>query len=73
LINLKEKEFSLYLDLPYENPFSTMYTPKKMEKQKNELDFVHKENQGSMKIKSNHVSIHTKRSADLYEIMENLV
>ncbi len=51
LIDLKEKEFSLYLDLPYENPFSTMYIPKNMENKKNELEFVHKENQGSIKIK----------------------
>jgi len=73
LINLKEKDFSLYLDLPYKDPFSTVYIPRNMTYKRNELEFVHNKSQGTMKIRSNHVSVHTKRSDDLYEIMENLV
>lgn len=73
LINLKEKDFSLYLDLPYEDPFTTVYIPKNMTYKKNELEFVHGKSQGVMKIRNSHVSIHAKRSDDLYEIMESLV
>jgi hypothetical protein len=73
LINLKEKDFSLFLDLPYEDPFSTIYVPKNMTKMKNDLEFINEKNQGTMKINGNKVSIHTKRSDDLYEIIEYLV
>lgn len=70
--NFEEKEFSLYLHLPQEDPFTKIYPPRDIELKDYEIEFSHA---GSIiKLKAKKVlNIHAKNRHSLEEIIRYFV
>lgn len=71
-ITFNEKEFSLYLDLPYKDPFTKINPPKNVKIKDYELELI--PYRGSIiKIKADFVNINTKYRHDLEKVIDHFV
>lgn len=72
VITFKEKEFSLYLYLPYKSPFTKINPPKNIKIKDYELELTH--GVGSViKIKADFVNINTKSRHELETVIQQFV
>jgi len=72
IITFKEKEFSLYLYLPYKSPFTKINPPKNIKIKDYELELTH--GVGSViKIKADFVNINTKSRHELETVIQQFV
>lgn len=73
VVAFTEKEFSLYLYLPYTDPFTKIYVPKNIQLKDYEIKLVHKDYGSIIKLKANFLNINTKHRHELEELIRHFI
>jgi hypothetical protein len=68
-----EKEFSLYLYLPYADPFTKIYVPKNIQLKDYEIKLVHEDYGSIIKLKADFLNINTKYRHELEELIRYFI
>jgi hypothetical protein len=68
-----EKEFSLYLYLPYTDPFTKIYVPKNIQIKDYEIKLFHEEYGSVIKLKADFLNINTKYRHELEELIRYFI
>ncbi len=73
IMNFEEKEFSLYLYLPYKDPFTKIYPPKNIRLKDYEVKLIHEDYGSIIKLKADFLNINTKERHELEELIKYFI